>query len=371
MGKKGFQKTGKDGEEYFSVPKEFRAATGMSGLTEQGIGIYAGGRFDKAYSCSENTEDVSSHERAKGCAMLLRASGVNFCFYETSEPERILLLISLHARSLTEAAHAFSLLEQDMQGNLYTFGITIRPLSAEDKLYLMHRLATAGMGDARIDVAQYLAKTSGWLQDFKLQHYTEQEGLMKTKDRYSSAMYVRRVQAEHAADVCRCLRQHPCCKMLVSVYGPVSDGEVMESVRKNYIGFEPLLYALTRKRRGIGKIAEGKDERRYVYSGIYFSLSAAGEEMLKEGKEELQGKLGPYGCEAAEFQFYQKQTWQSLAMLNPWEIKQTMLMKSGGVVAMNPFYREEGNAMEEEMGIKAELLAAFDAMTEGGIRCRS
>lgn len=294
--------------------------------------------------------------------MLLRGSGVDFCFYEAAATEKPLLLVSMQARSLGEAAHAFSLLEQDMQGNMYTFGITVQPLSAEDRLYLMHRLVTMDMGSARIDITQYMAKTSGWLQDFKLQHYAEQEGMLRAKSSFSSVMYVRRLQAEHAAAVCRCIKKHSDGRLLVSVYEPVSDQEVMETVKKNYIGFEPLLYTFARKKRGIGKITEGKDERRYLYAGIYFSLSATEEEELRQKKGKLQEELKLYGCESAEFLFYQKQTWQRLAMLNPWEIRQTMLLHSGSIVAMNPFYAGEGNVMEEEMGTRAELLAAFDAM---------
>lgn len=362
MKKNGFQKTGKGEEEHFLAPKEFKAATGIAGLTEQGICIYAGGRFDKAYACSENTENVSNYERVKGCAMLLRGSGVDFCFYETAAAEKALLLVSLQAHSLGEAALAFSLLEQDMQGNMYTFGITVQPLSAEDRLYLMHRLAMMDMGSARIDIAQYMAKTSGWLQDLKLQHYAEQESLLRAKGGYSSVMYVRRLRTEQAAAVYRCLKRHSGGRMLVSVYEPVSDGEVMEAVKENYIGFEPLLYTFARKKKGIGKIAEGKDERRYLYAGIYFSLCAAEEEGLRQKKSKLQEELKPYGCEAAEFLFSQKQTWQRLTMMNPWEIRQTMLLQSGSIVAMNPFYEEGRNIMEEEMGTRAELLAAFDAM---------
>ena len=65
-----------------------------------------------------------------------------------------------------------------------------------------------------------------------------------------------------------------------------------------------------------------------------------------------------------EYRYYQKQIWQKLATLNPWAVRQTRLMQSGNIAAMNPFYREAEVPDSEEFGTRAELLAVFDAMTE-------
>ena len=148
MKKKAFQKVGKEG--WFSVPDEFKTITGMVGIKENGIADYAGGRFDKAYYCRENIEHVSNYEKVKGCTMLLRGSGAKFCFYELPDQEqKVLLLISVQAKTPEEAETAFSILEKDMQGNLYTFGVTILPLDAEERLYLMHRLIMQDAVSAR------------------------------------------------------------------------------------------------------------------------------------------------------------------------------------------------------------------------------
>lgn len=368
--KNNFVKSGKGEEVYFDVPDEFKAATGIKGLTEEGISIYANGRFDKAYVCRENKEQVSNVEKVKGCTMLLRSSGANFSFYEIPEQEKILLLISLRAKSLAEAEKAFGLLEKDMQGNLYTFGITMLVQNAEEKLALMHHLVMMDVHNAKIDVSNYLAKTSGWLPDFKLQHYAEQEDMLKTKDMNSTVLYVRRVPTEHAAQICQNIRKRKDCRVLVTVYEPVSDQEVLESVKRNYIGYEPILYALNRKKSGIGKIVEGRDERRYVYAGIYFVLSDKDEVLLKQALVDLRTQLRKYGCEIESFQFYQKEKLQRMAVLTPWEMRQTMMLQSGNMVAMNPFYKGNENLAEEDMGTKAELLSVFDSILEGGIGCQ-
>lgn len=366
MRRKKFQKAGRAEETYYMVPEEFQSATGMNGLTEQGIGIYPGKRYDQCYVCRENEETVSNYEKVRGCAMLLRSAGVSYCFYDLPNMGKTLLLLSLHAGSLKEAIQAFSLLEQDMQGNLYTFGITIQPLSAEEKLSLMHHLIMLNAGSARIDVARYLDKTSGWLPEYKLQHEVEQKNFLKAADGCSSVLFIRRVPAEHAAAVYRCIKQQECLKLLVSVYEPVSDQKVLDRLRECYIGYEATLYALARKKTGIGKIEEGREERRYVYAGIYFILSASEEKMLEEKKACLRKRLQEYGCDVADFWHHQKETWRRLAVLSPWEIRQSMLLPSGCMIAMHPFCREEGNLMEEDMGTKAELLAVFDTMMEGG-----
>lgn len=363
MKQKGFQRAGK--EDWFRGPEEFKCTTGMTGIAEDGIGIYASGRFDKAYYCSENNESVSNYERVKGCTMLLRGAGVRFCFYELPEQDqRVLLLISVVAGSLEEARNAFSTLEKDMQGNMYTFGITIFPLAAEEKLYLMHRLIMQDASQARIDVRKYLEKTSGWLADYKLVHYEEQGGLLLAKERVSSVMYVRKVATEHVARAYQKLKQDVNCRLLATAFEPVTDKQVKESLQKNYIGVESVLQTIVRRKRGIGRISEDKDERRYVYAGIYFVLTAETKEQLEQCKKKLEQEMEVFGGKITEYQYYQKYAWQKLATLNPWEIRQTRLMQSGNIAAMNPFYREEKVPDSEELGAKAELLAVFDAMAE-------
>lgn len=367
MKKENFQKIKKNGEEYFRVPKEVQIATGICGLTEDGIGMYASGRFDKVYSCSENKENVSNYEKVKGCTMLLRGTEINFCFYELPDrEEKILLLLSLEAKTVSDAQKAFSLLEQELQGNLYTFGITIRPLSAEEKLYLMHQLIMADLQGARMDITQYVAKVSGWLPDFKLQHYTEEENWIRTKDKYCSVMYIRQMPTEHAATIYRKIKKMSGCRMVVTTYQPISEEEVMKQIEKNYFGYDSVLYTLTRKQLGIGKIVAEQKERRYVYAGVYFMFSEEKKEELIASKKELQEFLTQYRCDMAEYPFYQKQSAQQLFTLNPFGMKQTRLLQVNHVVAMNPFYQEDRIIPEEEVDAKAELLLAFDKFYKKG-----
>ncbi|MBP3609485.1 MAG: hypothetical protein J6J42_04010 [Lachnospiraceae bacterium] len=363
MKQKEFRKKGK--EEWFHVPEEFRKLTGMYGITLDGIGIYSGGRFDKAYYCNANKEQVSNFERVKGCTMLLRGSGVRFCFYELPEQEqKVLLLVSVRAGLLETAQNAFLGLEKDIQGNLYTFGITIYPLKAEDKLYLMHHLIMQDAVRARIDVRKYMEKTSGWLPDFKLDHYEEKKEVLVSKERASSVMYVRKIPAEHVARACRKIREEKSCRMLVTAFEPVTDQQVKECLQSNYIGLEASLQAIIRRKRGVGRISDEKDERRYVYAGIYFVISAGTEAELEQDKRQLEQELKQFGGKIEPYQYYQKQTWQKLSCLNPWEVCQTRLLQSGSIAAMNPFYQEDRVPESDEIGVKAELLAVFDAMAE-------
>ena len=363
MKQKNFQKIGKDG--YYRVPDEFFAVTGITGMKENGITLYDGGRFDKAYYCSENFEAVSNYEKVKGCTMLLRGIGVRFCFYELCYPEqKVLLLVSVFAKSLGEAEVAFATLEQDMQGNMYTFGITILPLSAEDKLYRMHQLIMQDAPRARIDVREYMAKTSGWIQDYKLSHYTEHDSYLETKEKCSCVLYVRRVPSEHAARVYRKIKQNAGCSLVVTAYECITDQQVKESLNNNYVGIDSLMQALNRRKIGVGRISEDQDERRYVYAGIYFMLSAESEESLVQNIEQLRKDLSVFHGKIEEYQHYQKNTWQKLASLDPWSVRQTRLIQSGNIVAMNPFYKDEEIPDSVDLGSKAELLAVFDAMTE-------
>ena len=251
-----------------------------------------------------------------------------------------------------------------MQGNLYTFGVTILPLNVEDKLYLMHRLIMQDAAQARIDVNQYLAKTSGWLPDFRLSHYAEHDNYLETKERCSCLMYVRKVPTEHAARVYQNIKSKEYCRLLVTTYESVTDQQVKENLQNNYLGIDAFMQTLVRKKVGVGKIVEDRDDRRYVYAGIYFVISDSTEEEVRKCKEELQTTLNMLRAQVEESQFYQKQTWQKLATLNPWGVRQTRLMQSGNIVAMNPFYRETMVPDNEELSSKAELLAVFDAMTE-------
>lgn len=370
MKNKGFKKNDKQGEGYFACPEEFRLAIGMEGITENGMGIYPGGSYDKVYFCNENVQDVSNYEKIKGCTMLLRSAGIKFSFYEIPELEKVALVIVLQTQGYEEAVKGFELLENDMRGNLYTFGITIYPLDSEERLSLMHHLVMMDVKNARIDVSSYLTKTSGWLQDYKFLHYEEQDELMRSKERCCRTMYVRRVPTEHAAEIYRRIKGNKSCTLLVSVYEPISDQMVVENLERNYIGYESVLSGLRRRKRGIGKVSENKDERRYVYAGVYFVLAAESEELLKEVEVRLQEEIVAFDCEISGFDFYQKDTWKLLVFLRPWYVRQTMLLQSGCIVAMNPFYKEERSVDSEEVGAKAELLAAFDAMTEGGTVCR-
>ena len=116
MKKKGFQKMGKEGGEFYSSPDVFKELTGMYGITENGIGLYSRKRFDKAYIYTEHTRNGSTSENVKGCTRVLRDTDVKFCFYEfPGEKEPTLLLISVFANELSDAEQAFTNFEQEIQ----------------------------------------------------------------------------------------------------------------------------------------------------------------------------------------------------------------------------------------------------------------
>lgn len=363
--KTGFQKTGKEGGEFYSAPTTFKEMTGMYGITENGIGLYSENRFDKAYICTENAGNVfvSNAEKVKGCTRVLRDTNVKFCFYEISEiEEHTLLLISIFTKELSDAERAFANFEKEIQEKGNTFGITIKGLTAEEKLSLFHRLIMADSSGAKTNVTQYLAKTSGWLPDFELRHCQEKDRCLITGKVHSNVMYIRRIPAEYASVIYRTLKRTECCRMLVTTYEPVSEQEVMSQIQNNYMGFDSLLYKLKRKKVGIGKIAEEKPERRYLYAGIYFVLSCKDSNRLQEEKEKLQNILRKYGSEAAEYCFYQKEALQKLSFLNPWVVQQMRLIQIQSAAGMNPFYQDEKELAEDEMDEKSELLAAFDSI---------
>ena len=334
----------------------------MYGITESGIGLYSGKRFDKAYFCMEKAGNVSNAEKVKGCTRVLRDADVKFCFYELSGEESILLLISVFTKELSDAERAFANFEEEIQEKGNPFGITIKGLTAEEKLSLMHRLIMADSPRAKIDVMQYLAKTSGWLPDFELQHCQEKDRCLITGNVHSSVMYIRRLPAEYASVIYRTLKHTECCRMLITTYEPVSEQEVMSQIQTNYMGFDTLLYKLKRKNVGIGKIVEEKPERRYLYAGIYFILSCKDFARLEEEKEKLQDILKKYGSEAVEYCFYQKEVLQKLSFLNPWTVQQMRLIQIQSAAGMNPFYQEDKEFDRDEMDEKSELLAAFDSI---------
>lgn len=366
MGKKtGFQKMGKEGGEFYSSPTIFKELTGMYGITENGIGLYFGKRFDKAYFCTEkvgNVSNLSNSEKVKGCTRVLRDADVKFCFYELSGEELILLLISVFTKELSDAERAFANFEKEVQEKGNTFGITIKGLTAEEKLSLIHRLIMAESSGAKTNVTQYLAKTSGWLPDFELRHCQEKDRCLITGNVHSSIMYIRRIPAEYTSVIYRTLKRTEYCRMLVTTYEPVSEQEVMSQIQNNYMGFDSLLYKLKRKKVGIGKIAEEKPERRYLYAGIYFVLSCKDSDHLKEEKEKLQNILRKYGSEATEYCFYQKEALQKLSFFNPWAVQQMRLIQIQNAAGMNPFYQDDKELAEDEMDEKSELLAAFDSI---------
>lgn len=366
-----FTKTGKGSEAFYKTPEELERVSGITGMTEDGISICADGSYQKIYLCQGNDMRTSNMEKVKGCSMLLRSVGVEFAFYEILEQKKVLLLVSVPAQSFSGAQQMFASLEKELLGNMYTFGITLLPQKAEEKLQLMHHLLMADVPEAKIDVSDYLERTAGWLTDVKLGHYTEKEDMLHTGEVFSSVRFLRRLSAEHAAKICHIIKEKTECRLLVTVYTPVSDQKVLETVQNNYIGYESLLYSAKRKKSGIGKLSEEKDDRRYVYAGIYFVVSCKEEAVLIQKLKELEEQIRPYRCEMESFLFYQKEMLQKLSLLVPWNVRQTMLMPSGTMVAMNPFYDGEQNMAGEDMGTKAELLSAFDTMLEGGRNERS
>ena len=99
---------------------------------------------------------------------------------------------------------------------------------------------------------------------------------------------------------------------------------------------------------------------------MYFALTSGNKEELEECKVSLKKQLKPFGACIQEYEYSQKNSWQKLTLLNPWGIRQTRLIQTGHIAAMNPFYRDESIPDYVEVGSKEELLAVFDAMTEEG-----
>lgn len=368
MGRNSFQKTEKAGNVVYTAPELFTAYSGVKQLEESGIFSSEGKAYHKAYFCSENKNAVTTFEKIKGCMMLLRGADISFTFYEilTRREEKVILLLRMEAESLEEAKESFGILETDLQGNLFTFGIVLEPLTMEKRLELIHNMVMVDFPDARMDVTDYLRKPGNWLPDFDMKRYTEGKRHLKTKEGYLSVMNVRKVASEHAAAVYRLLKEYPACQMLVTAYEPVEDNEVVAFLRKEYFGTEHLFQRLKRRNSGMGLLLQKpeQNERRYLFSSIVFVLKAEEEERLNTYKRELATELEELGCEVGMYVKRQKEVYQKLLTMQA--EGQFRLVQVQNAVKMNPFYRAEQAAevADESMDSKAALLAAFDRMTE-------
>ncbi len=368
MGKKrGFSVLKKQGinEKCYAVPQQLTATTGIQMITESGI-IKRDDSYEKVYCCEENTAAASNVEKIRGCTMLLRNADVDFAFYEDCMAQKVFLLIRFAAKGIEEAGEAFRVLEGDMQGNLYTFGIVLRPLDADGELRNIHRLAMSDTPGSRMDINHYVEKQSGWLPDLELKNRVEEKRWLRVTDNEElrRVFYVRRMSSGDAADICRLVRASAACRLLITCYEPVEDRFVAARIRQEYFSADNLFAHLERKNHGIGRIlgSDRENERRYVFAGIYFVLGAENEEKLQAAEQELTEGLGRYRCEVAAFPGEQKSAYRQLLTFRPWAPVKMNLMPAQDIVQMNPFYRETAGNHAEVKEADA-FLHFFDSMT--------
>lgn len=368
MGKKrGFRVLKKQSinEKCYEVPHQLTDTTGIQIITETGI-IKRNNIYEKVYYCEENASTASNEEKIRGCTMLFRNADVDFAFYEECITHKVLLLIRFAAKGIEEAKEAFWVLENDMQSNLYTFGIVIQPLDANEELRSIHRLIMSDTPGGRMDINNYVEKQSGWLPDMEMKNRVDEKKWLRVTDNEElrCVFYVRRMSSEDAANIRSLVKASAACRLLVTCYEPVEDKFVAVRIRKEYFLADNIFAHLIRKNHGIGRILESdrENERRYIFAGLYFVLGAESEEKLRAVKKELEEGLRRYRCEVVGFPGEQKSAYRHLLTLRPWAPAKMNLMLTQGIVKMNPFFRETSENHVEEKEADA-FLRFFDRMT--------
>lgn len=352
-------------EVCYVVPDYLLYLTGIQMISESGI-LRRADTYEKAYYCEENSVVADNTEKIKGCTMLLRAADVDFAFYDDCIQKRVTLLIRLQAKSFDEAQEAYRILENDIQSNLHTFGITLHPMDANTRMRSLYELCLSDLPMARKDINSYLSpKWQAWLSEVEMKHVIEgkQSLTIKGSKEVRGIYYMRRVSSEHAAKVYRLVKSMSGIKLLVTCYEPIDDQCVAAKIRKEYFLAEAIFANLIHKNRGIGKILDVKheNERRYMFAGMYFVLAAETEEKLLEVKTKMMAEVSKYHCEMAEFFVGKGMAYQFLHTFRPWHLDKTNLILTQNAVKMNPFYTED---LETEAKRKEEndLLSLFDKM---------
>lgn len=356
----------KGDEVCYMVPEQLTHWTGIQMLSETGI-VERRRTYDKAYYCEENDTIANNTEKIKGCTMLLRETDVDFAFYEDLPQGKVILLIRIKAANLEEARTAFQVLENDMQCNMHTFGITLHPMDANERMKSLHELCMSDNPASRMDVNSYLSsKWLAWIDDVSLKNRVEQRNVICVKEtkEFRGAFFVRRMASEYAADIYQQVKNSPACKLLITCYESIDDQYIAAWVKREYFSAEAIISSLIRKNCGIGRVLEEghENERRYVFAGLYFILKAESKERLLEEREQLEKKLMEYQVEISDFPYKQKNAYRVLHTFQPWEPAKTSLILTTNAVKMNPFYREfsedkEGKKKENEM------LQFFDELT--------
>lgn len=338
------------GENCYEVPEQLLHNTGIQMISESGI-VKRGTAYEKTYFCEENAVDASNVEKIKGCTMLLRGADVNFCFYEDFVEKRVVLLIRLEGKSFIDISETFRAFEDDVQSNLHTFGITLHPMNANERLRCMHRLVMSDQPGSRMDVNSYLA--SGWLDwisDMDMKNRAEEGAGIRILDGNEGrcVYYIPRILSEHTKEVCQIIKAFPACRLLVTCFEPVDDKMVAAKIKNEYFSADNIFSYLIRKRHGIGSVLEneGENQRKYVFAGIYFVLGSEIEH-LPEIQSLLEKKLQEYQCKMVNFPYELRAAYRNLFTLRPWELQKTNLIQTADAVKMNPFYRE-GTAKKEE-----------------------
>lgn len=357
------QKKVKGEEIRYAVPDLLMQYTGIQMVSETGI-IERNGVYDKAYYCEENLVAANNTEKIKGCTMLLREADVDFAFYEDLMQSKVILLVRIKAINFEEARNAFGVLENDMQSNMHTFGITLHPMDANERMKSMHELCRSDDPISRMDVNNYLSsKWLAWIDDVAMKNQVEQKNAICVKgtDELRGIFYIRRMASEYAADIYRHVKNSPACKLVVTCYEPIDDQYIAAWVKQEYFSAEAIITSLIRKNCGIGRIFEEghENERRYVFASLYFVLKAENGEALSLARDELEQQLREYQVEITDFPYEQKNAYQALHVFLPWEPAKTNLMLTANAVKMNPFYKDYPDKNQDEKK-ENEMLQYFD-----------
>lgn len=279
---------------------EMDAKTGMFGF---------GGVYNRLYEVSQASQNpASSDEQIKGSMMILKNMGINFAYHKSADGV-LYLCLTVKGQSPVSAIAVLDEAEDKLKTSLYTFGIVIRRLDADERFkYIDERAPITDAGEGAGELGY---------------------------------MYIRHAVPENLEMLYLLLRRKENVRYIVTDYEPVSDSEVLRKMTDIYDDIPEEWTA-----GGTGDVASGSE---YVMAGIYFAVS-----MNNEDTEQFFGEIKSCKCEAVMYKYRNKEAYMAFLTGNFERIKELRILPVKYALKLNPFcdVQQDGN----------ELLETFDKL---------
>ena len=254
--------------EIYVAPKYLNQKYGLFEVTKEGLFLFKSNKANKLYSMK-----VGERCNKAEAFQILRNYDNDFSVFYTEKNDY--LLITINESTMEAAKESFDTLEADMIVNLQKNDVSLKELSFQERMEIIHDFLTMGVLHEKVSVTDYLDNVLGYKADFFLNSYdvSEEEYLGTDSERVLDMLFIRKNMIS-LDNPMREIMELPFVKVCKFDYECIPDRAVAAFIENTYMGFDKEKKHINKVNPDLYDVLIGRetDEDKKLFTSIGLSI---------------------------------------------------------------------------------------------------